>query len=294
MASQSQVSANRSNARKSTGPRTAEGKATVAQNAVKHGLSARLDVIKGEDQAEFDLHREQMLGELVPVGAMESVLAERVVGLSWRLKRVEHIQNEVFDALLADRSSPLAKLVQSLQPKGAGRAEDGSDGDGDLALGRVVIKDFSNSRVLDRLLMYERRIEHSLYRTMAELQRLRLLRELDRPAKEPVRSVPAWGERGFPNAKNRVWGPRPRSPEEVGRGRPTYEETPHGVTTNAPDAEKRVRPSLRADESCKTKPICSGPNDGQVPCGERVRKSLAENGHEETKPICPAGLVVCP
>ena len=199
-----------------------------------------------------------------------------------------------FDALLADRSSPLAKLVQSLQPKGAGRAEDGSDGDGDLALGRVVIKDFSNSRVIDRLLMYERRIEHSLYRTMAELQRLRLLRELDRPAKEPVRSVPAWGERGFPNAKNRVWGPRPRSPEEVGRGRPTYEETPHGVTTNAPDAEKRVRPSLRADASCKTKPICSGPNDGQVPCGERVMKSLAENGHEETKPICPAGLVVCP
>ena len=294
MATEAQVLANRSNARKSTGPRTAEGKATVAQNAVKHGLSGRLDVIKGEDQAEFDLHREQMLGELVPVGAMESVLAERVVGLSWRLKRVEHIQNEVFDAMLADRSSPLAKLVQSLQPKGAGRAEDGSDGEGDLALGRVVIKDFSNSRVLDRLLMYERRIEHSLYRTMAELQRLRLLRELDRPAKEPVRSVPAWGERGFPNAKNRVWGPRPRSPEEVGRGRPTYEETPHGVTTNAPDAEKRVRPSLRADASCKTKPICSGPNDGQVPCGERVMKSLAENGHEETKPICPAGLVVCP
>ena len=29
-----------------------------------------------------------------------------------------------------------------------------------------------------------------------------------------------------------VWGERPRSPEEVGRGRPTYEETPHGVTTN--------------------------------------------------------------
>jgi uncharacterized protein (DUF1501 family) len=34
-----------------------------------------------------------------------------------------------------------------------------------------------------------------------------------------VRSVSAWGE-------------RPRSPEDVVRGRTTYEETPHGVTTN--------------------------------------------------------------
>jgi len=121
MATEAQVLANRLNAQKSTGPRTAEGKAAVAQNAVKHGLSARLDVIKGEDQAEFDRHREAMLGELAPVGAMEAMLAERVVNLSWRLKRVERTQNEAFDALLADRSSPLAKLVQSLSPKGAGR-----------------------------------------------------------------------------------------------------------------------------------------------------------------------------
>jgi len=271
MATEAQVVANRSNARKSTGPRTAEGKATVAQNAVKHGLSSRVDVIRGEDQAEFDLHREAMLGELAPVGAMEVMLAERVVGLSWRLKRVERIQNEVFDALLADRSSPLAKLVRSLQPKAAGRPEGGSDGDGDLALGRVALKDFSNSRALDRLLMYERRIEHSLYKTMAELQRLRLLRELNPPTAEPtpeaaapVCSVPAWGE-------------RPRSPEEVGRGRPTYEETPHGATTSAPATEaslpaakKRLTASLRADESCKTKPIPPGSSEDQVLCDERV------------------------
>jgi hypothetical protein len=184
MATEAQVVANRSNARKSTGPRTAEGKAAVAQNAVKHGLSGRLDVIKGEDQAEFDRQREAMLGELAPAGAVESMLAERVVRLSWRLERVERIQNEVFDALLADRNSPLAKLVRSLEPKGAGRTEGNSDGDDDLALGRVALKDFSNSRVLDRLLMYERRIEHSLYKTMAELQRLKLLRELDGPRKK--------------------------------------------------------------------------------------------------------------
>jgi hypothetical protein len=60
-ATEAQIHANRANAQKSTGPRTPAGKAVVAQNAVKHGLSARLDVIRGEDQAEFDRHREGML-----------------------------------------------------------------------------------------------------------------------------------------------------------------------------------------------------------------------------------------
>jgi hypothetical protein len=51
MATQEQVEANRQNAQKSTGPRTAEGKMAVALNAVKHGLTANIDVVCQEDQA---------------------------------------------------------------------------------------------------------------------------------------------------------------------------------------------------------------------------------------------------
>jgi hypothetical protein len=175
MATEAQVVANRRNAEKSTGPRTAEGKAAVSQNAVKHGLLARQDIIRGEDQEEFELYREEMFWELEPVGTMECRLAERIVSLAWRLRRAERIQNEAFDALLAkDMSSPLARLTQSLRSKGADQPPDDPDGcDGDLALGRTVVRDFSSARVLDRLLMYERRIESSLYRTMAELRKLK-------------------------------------------------------------------------------------------------------------------------
>jgi hypothetical protein len=179
MTTQAQIVANRINAQKSTGPRTAEGKAVVAQNAVTHGLLAREAVIRGEDPGEFEFYRDRMLGELAPVGVVESGLAERAVGLSWRLRRAERVQNEVFDTLYSDQTdNPLAKLTQSMLPKHLARPQVSQDGR-DLTLGRVVVKDFANSRVLDRLLMYERRIEHSLFRTMRELQRLRLLRELD-------------------------------------------------------------------------------------------------------------------
>ena len=181
MASEAQILANRRNAQKSTGPRTAEGKAAVSQNAVKHGLTADKDVIFSENQADFELYREQILAELDPASPMESMLAERIVSLSWRLKRASRIQNQAIDTMNVDnKSSPLAKLTKSLFPKDLDRLQgDANDSAGELTLGRIAVKDLSNARVLERLLMYERRIEHSLYRTILELQRLQLLRKLE-------------------------------------------------------------------------------------------------------------------
>jgi hypothetical protein len=66
----------------------------------------------------------------------------------------------------------LPKFIRDVQddPRGSGP---------ELVLGRAAIKDYSNSRVLDRLLMYERRIENSMFKTIDELRRLRLIRELE-------------------------------------------------------------------------------------------------------------------
>jgi len=181
MSTEAQILANRRNAQRSTGPRTSEGKSAISQNAVKHGLLARHDVITSENRADFDFYRRQMLAELAPVSPMESMLAERIITLSWRLKRAGRIQNQVIDALNADSTTnPLTKLTQSLFFKNADQSAAGPDTSAaHLALGRMAIKDFSRARVLDRLLMYERRIEHSLYKTILEFQRLRLMRKLE-------------------------------------------------------------------------------------------------------------------
>ena len=65
-------------------------------------------------------------------------------------------------------------------------------GRGRIAWGRVVVEDFAGARVLDRLLLYERRIESSLYRTMAELRgrkRARHARRRGRRKKSHARSA---------------------------------------------------------------------------------------------------------
>ena len=115
MATQAQILANRSNAQKSTGPRTPEGKAVVAQNAVKHGLTGTETVITGEDLGEFEFYRERMLEELDPVGEVEAGLAERIVGLSWRLKRAERLQAVAFDSLYAKQKQSLCEKSDNKQ-----------------------------------------------------------------------------------------------------------------------------------------------------------------------------------
>ncbi len=83
MTTEAQAEADRANAQKATGPRTPEGKdtpraplrATAAQNALKHGLFAREGAIRGEDQGEFEEHRENLLRQLIPGTPLEEVSA---------------------------------------------------------------------------------------------------------------------------------------------------------------------------------------------------------------------------
>jgi hypothetical protein len=54
MATKKQIAANRRNARKSTGPKTPEGKAASFMNALRHGLRARKVVLRDENQNDYD------------------------------------------------------------------------------------------------------------------------------------------------------------------------------------------------------------------------------------------------
>ena len=171
MTTDAQINANRENAQQSTGPVTAEGKAAVAQNAVKHGLFAVQDVLTSENQAEFDLLREQMLAELAPAGVMETLLAQRTVSLAWRLKRAQTMQNQAIEAMI-DSHVKIVRMGWGTTPYDPRSASNG------LPLGAIAAKDWSGSRVIERMLEYERRIEGSLYKAAARLQALQVMRQM--------------------------------------------------------------------------------------------------------------------
>ncbi len=184
MATEAQIKANKQNSKKSSGPRTAEGKAAVSQNARKHGLFASPTVIKGEDQGQFDLYCEAMLGEMRPVGPAESMLAERITSLSWRLRRAERMQDQALKMQIrSDHLDLVIRQVQwSYRDANGLEQEESYPKDDHMTLGRAARNDIANYRVLDRLLLYERRIENSMYKTMKELRNLQAARKAEEAA----------------------------------------------------------------------------------------------------------------
>ena len=76
MATQAQIDANRLNARKSTGPRTPDGKAAIRENAVRHGLTSSIPLTEREanDQADVQRLHDAFIEENQPVGINEEVL----------------------------------------------------------------------------------------------------------------------------------------------------------------------------------------------------------------------------
>ena len=170
MTTQAQIEANRRNAQKSTGPKSKSGKEVVSQNAVKHGLCANKNVIRTESQDEYNEFKENMLADLEPVGAMELMLAERIVSLSWRLKRAEHFQNLVVESLIDIN-------LHDQWCKAENARREAKEGNLELLIGFAINKDFREGQTLDLLLLYERRIESSLYKASAELRKMQKIRK---------------------------------------------------------------------------------------------------------------------
>jgi hypothetical protein len=99
MTSAKRIEANRKNAQKSTGPKTDEGKANSAMNALKHGLTSRDAVLPHEDPAAFE-HRLAAWHDYYPTNdPAQLALIDLAVTASWRLNRCTRVET----AKLAER-----------------------------------------------------------------------------------------------------------------------------------------------------------------------------------------------
>ena len=94
MATAAQIFANHANAAHSTGPRTVEGKARVCQNALRHGLIAAHLVVRDDERESFEQLRADLLAELAPQGAVETVTFNDLLHAAWNLERFRRLEAE--------------------------------------------------------------------------------------------------------------------------------------------------------------------------------------------------------
>jgi len=99
MTSDKQIQANRKNAKKSTGPKTALGRSISSKNAITHGFRSRQVVIKGESRSEYNDFRQMLIEHYTPADPVEAAFVDRICVCLWRLRRSETIEAQVFDNL---------------------------------------------------------------------------------------------------------------------------------------------------------------------------------------------------
>jgi hypothetical protein len=175
--SDKRVAANRQNAKKSTGPRTLDGKERARLNAVTHGLTAQTAVLPGEDPAELEALGKSLMRQLKPRGVVQRIIAERVVSLAWKLRRVaraeEAVAREMDEAALAswqrERDVNLAHDRYIFAPRDRPRPRDGATL---LAASWQSERHSAKDERLLRLSEYELKLDAALRAAVRELLRL--------------------------------------------------------------------------------------------------------------------------
>src|SRR5450756_2540471 len=96
MATPAQITANRANAPRSTGPSSVEGKSVSRFNALKHGMDAASIVIPGEDPADYDSLAAHYHHEYRPQSASESFHVDTMLRADWQKRRLQCVEADLY------------------------------------------------------------------------------------------------------------------------------------------------------------------------------------------------------
>ena len=191
MRTEKQISASRKNAKKSTGPRTTEGKTNSSKNALKHGLMAQDAVIPGEDPAEFDRHLTKLEDTYLPRNYVEKELVRQIGDAMWRMQRLSRIESAVISA-----SIERTRVYQ--HDFRVDRIKQGHEGDLQL-LGESML---SGTKFLNNLARYDAHLNRRFYRAVELMMKIRSEERKSREAQAAAENLDATGP-GRPSGRKR-------------------------------------------------------------------------------------------
>ena len=161
-ATKKQVKSNRKNATKSTGPKTKEGKAITAQNAVRHGLYSKDLVLNScnlkEDEDEFEKLKNDLYDDYQPVGPLEESLVDKITNAIWRSRRVARAEVAIVNRQLRRLTN-----IRFTEPDWSDE-EDQQD-----FLDKAHSNSIPDSRMTANILRYEMRLDRQISRSYALL-----------------------------------------------------------------------------------------------------------------------------
>ena len=206
MPTNAQIKANRNNAKKSTGPRTEEGKSRVAKNALKHGLLARDTVLPGEDPADFNSQLSALEADIQPANSLEFELVRQIADTQWRMRRLTRLETGFLAAAVADKR----RLTEKYHPE---RLRPGYDGE-TLLLGSAMLE---NTQAFVHLARYDGHLSRRFFRAVKQLADLR---RDERKSRETRSSAGSY------------------TPADPTRGRYTPAQAPPSIVNQSPTADR--------------------------------------------------------
>ena len=100
MSTERQIAANRSNSQKSTGPRSATGKATSSQNACKTGIYSEAEVIRDENPADLAALAADYHSYYSPDGPAERAFVDILAHSEWLLRRLRRAEPQLWHTIM--------------------------------------------------------------------------------------------------------------------------------------------------------------------------------------------------
>ncbi len=229
MASQAQIDANRRNARKSTGPRTPEGKDRSSRNGVLHGLTAEKHFLSGEDPADFEALLARFRADWKPVTVTEESLVERMAAAHWRVRRFAAMEAGLFN--LSFETDPMPERYNQ-------------QGRSDPLAWAFKISCARGDKFL-KLARYESHLQREISRCLRELLKLKADRRAEKKAAGIVFELS--GDEAIPR------------PEDGAREAP-----PDGAPPPPAAPDRSAGP---VSENCEANPISNG--GGHLPLPRR-------------------------